>query len=74
MRMPITLLQLAQMVVGLFLVTRAWVFQHYEGGCATAYQHGYFVAMYVMYGSYFILFAHFFYQSYVANAAKSKKH
>lgn len=72
MRMPITLLQLAQMITGLFLVTRAWWYQRHGGGCAAAYGQGYFRTMYLMYGSYFLLFAHFFYQAYVAKTERRR--
>jgi elongation of very long chain fatty acids protein 6 len=60
----ITSLQIAQMVVGMYLVFEVRRFLNDSEGCAGVTRPGNRAAL-VMYGSYFILFAKFFLESYV---------
>lgn len=69
----ITVFQLAQMVLGLFVTfssLAAFNYQTEETPCAI--EKDTFIPCFMMYGSYFLLFLHFFIQRYVAKKTKSK--
>jgi len=64
--MLITLLQLSQMVMGVFINVYAWYVKSREGseGACLVQSHHIHLAL-IMYASYFLLFANFFYAAYV---------
>jgi elongation of very long chain fatty acids protein 6 len=67
----ITVLQIAQMVVGMYLVFEARRFINSPTGCSGVGLPGNRAAL-IMYGSYFILFAKFFLESYVYKTGKKR--
>jgi elongation of very long chain fatty acids protein 6 len=67
----ITTLQITQMVVGMYLVFEARRFLNDSEGCVGVARPGNRAAL-VMYGSYFILFAKFFLESYVYKTATKR--
>lgn len=72
--MVITFLQLAQMVWGLVIVVLAYMAYSSGRQCLTHYRNITFALL--LYLSYFILFAHFFYKAYIVKAppVHAKKH
>lgn len=65
----ITSLQILQMFMGAVVVILAYTWRQ-EHGCHTTMEH--FVWSIVLYMAYFILFVHFFYQTYVMPKVKAK--
>lgn len=65
----ITSLQILQMLMGATVVTLAYTWSQ-ESGCHTTAEHLFWFV--VLYTSYFILFAHFFYQAYIMPKVKDK--
>ena len=61
-RMSVTSLQIVQMVIGLVVTISVLVIKHNGGDCHQTYSNA--AAAVLMYGSYFVLFIHFFYQQY----------
>jgi elongation of very long chain fatty acids protein 6 len=76
MRMPITALQLTQMMIGIFVTLLAYLFDSDPSvGCSKAYKNsGFFVFCACMYGSYFVLFLKLYLDSYVFKTRKSHSH
>eukprot|EP01062_Namystynia_karyoxenos_P013549 TRINITY_DN14889_c0_g1_i1.p1 TRINITY_DN14889_c0_g1~~TRINITY_DN14889_c0_g1_i1.p1 ORF type:complete len:322 (+),score=114.01 TRINITY_DN14889_c0_g1_i1:98-967(+) len=69
LRILVTTCQLLQMAGGVTIgILTAW-YTH-QGGCSRTYDTRYFVFCWSMYGSYFLLFAHLFYASYIAKTRK----
>jgi len=61
-RMSVTSLQILQMAVGLVVSTCVFVIKHSGGDCHQSNSNA--AAAILMYGSYLVLFAHFFYKQY----------
>jgi elongation of very long chain fatty acids protein 6 len=73
LRLPITSLQLGQMVMGVALTVAAYEYSNRDGGCSPSYAESHFFEFCgALYGSYFVLFAHLFYKSYVSGTGKKK--
>ena len=72
-RSLITLLQLAQMVVGVSITALSYYYSNHTGGCSPTYDDTYFITCGVMYSSYLILFLNLFLQSYVLKTRKKSK-
>jgi hypothetical protein len=74
MRMPITSMQLSQMVVGCVIVMYSYYQAYYTPeGCSKSYTAThYFVLCFGIYGSYFVLFAQLFYNSYIKKKSPKK--
>lgn len=71
MAMVITLTQIAQMIMGAYVVWYSYHIKSVGKPCNmsyTAYVYGL-----IMYISYFVLFAHFFYKSYFSSSGKRKQ-
>ena len=66
----ITLLQLAQMVVGIFVTVRAVLYQ--AGGLDCRVNKTNSVLGLAMYSSYFLLFGKLFFENYVLKRSKAK--
>jgi hypothetical protein len=73
MRMPITTLQLMQMMVGMYVTLLAYFYDTDPSvGCSKTYKNsGFFTFCAFMYGSYFVLFLKLFLDSYVFKTRKS---
>lgn len=69
--MLITLLQLTQMVVGCWINVKAWQYKQNGETCQVSEEN--LKVSLVMYGTYFILFAHFFLGSYVFKSSARRK-
>ncbi|XP_037661275.1 elongation of very long chain fatty acids protein 3 [Choloepus didactylus] len=67
--MVITSLQILQMFLGAIFGILTYIWRQ-EKGCHTTAQHFFWSSM--LYATYFILFAHFFYQSYIMPKIKGK--
>ena len=71
--MLITSMQLSQMVVGVFINVKAYFYLNQGHQCATSYTIIFWA--FLMYASYLVLFAHFFYSAYLKpRPSKSKGH
>ena len=68
--MIITMLQLSQMVIGCWINLQAW--QYKESGEICLVTDENLKVSLIMYGTYFLLFAHFFLGSYILNARRGK--
>ncbi|CAF2187322.1 unnamed protein product [Rotaria magnacalcarata] len=68
--MIITLLQLIQMVVGCFINIKAWQYKKYGESCQVTDEN--LKVSFVMYGTYFVLFAQFFLGSYIVKKSHGK--
>ena len=69
--MIITLLQLTQMVVGCWINIKAWQYKQNGETCQVTDEN--LKVSIAMYGTYFLLFAHFFLGSYIFKTKKTKK-
>ena len=76
MRLPITALQLFQMLLGIFVTLLAYFYEADPStGCSESYKNsGFFMFCACMYGSYFLLFFKLFLDSYVFKTRKSHSH
>jgi hypothetical protein len=71
LRQPITLMQLSQMAVGVYVTYLAWGYQSSEKECSRSYtDSGFFLFCGVMYLSYFLLFLKLYIDNYVLRKAK----
>ncbi len=69
--MTVTLLQLTQMVIGCWINLKAWQYKKNGEVCQVTDEN--LKVSLVMYGTYFLLFAHFFLGSYIYKSPRSKK-
>jgi len=69
--MSITILQLSQMVIGILVNSHAYSMKMKGTECDVSMHHLHMAV--VMYGSYFVLFAHFFRKAYFDAPKKSSK-
>ncbi|CAF1111411.1 unnamed protein product [Adineta steineri] len=67
--MIVTLLQLSQMVIGCWINLKAWQYKQNGETCQVTDEN--LKVSLVMYGTYFILFAHFFLGSYIFKSSKT---
>ncbi|CAF4656758.1 unnamed protein product [Rotaria sp. Silwood1] len=68
--MIVTLLQLIQMVIGCFINIKAWEYKKYGESCQVTDEN--LKVSFVMYGTYFVLFAQFFFGSYIFKKSHGK--
>jgi elongation of very long chain fatty acids protein 6 len=68
--MTVTLLQLTQMVIGCWINLKAWQYKKNGEVCQVTDEN--LKVSLVMYGTYFLLFAHFFLGSYIFKSSRSK--
>lgn len=75
LRMPITVLQLTQMVFGVVATLMAYYYQEFDvRGCSKRYPNSNFFAYCgLLYFSYFVLFAKLFVDNYIKKKAKASK-
>ncbi|KRY69240.1 putative fatty acid elongation protein 3 [Trichinella pseudospiralis] len=66
--MGITILQITQMVIGCFVVITAYMVKQSGKFCQQTFSNLYF--SFLIYASYFLLFAHFFYRTYLKSHRK----
>jgi len=67
--LTVTTMQLAQMVAGCVIALNSYYIKTYtQRSCQQSYSNLYFSAS--IYGSYFLLFAHFFYKAYLCRSGK----
>jgi elongation of very long chain fatty acids protein 6 len=66
----ITLLQLIQMIIGCIVNIAAFNYKEQRYSCATSYAN--IILSLIMYASYLILFAHFFYMNYLRKDSMKK--
>jgi elongation of very long chain fatty acids protein 6 len=69
--MIITLLQLTQMIIGCWINLKAWEYKKNREMCQVTDEN--LKVSLAMYGTYFLLFAHFFLGSYICKSSRSKK-
>ena len=73
MRLPITTLQLSQMVSGVALTVAAYTYSEQPESCSPTYvDSGFFPFCTALYGSYLVLFAKLFADNYIFKANKKK--
>lgn len=73
MRQPITSMQLLQMVVGVGVTVTAYVFDGDAKGCSRTYREsGFFTFCLVLYGSYMLLFAKLYYDTYIGGSRQRR--
>lgn len=77
LRKPITSIQLLQMVAGVTITALAYTYSYYGdgngvgGGCSSTYvTSGFFTFCFVLYGSYMVLFAKLYYDSYLSTKSR----
>ena len=70
--MIITLLQLTQMIIGCWVNLQAWQYKKNGEECQVTDEN--LKVSLIMYGTYFLLFAHFFAGSYIYKAKRAAKH
>jgi hypothetical protein len=66
--MSITILQVMQMIVGLYVNMSAYLFKVQGMPCSVSYDNIY--ASFTMYASYFLLFLNFFHKAYISSQSK----
>ncbi|KRZ85572.1 putative fatty acid elongation protein 3 [Trichinella sp. T8] len=66
--MGITILQITQMVIGCFVAITAYMVKQSGKSCQQTFSNLYF--SFLIYASYFLLFAHFFYRTYLKSHQK----
>jgi hypothetical protein len=69
--MIITLLQLSQMIIGCWINLKAWEYKKNGDMCQVTDEN--LKVSLVMYGTYFLLFAQFFFGSYIFKRSRSQK-
>ncbi len=69
--MIITLLQSTQMIIGCWINLKAWEYKKNNEMCQVTDEN--LKVSFVMYGTYFVLFAHFFLGSYIFKSSCGKK-
>ncbi|CAG0913889.1 unnamed protein product [Notodromas monacha] len=68
--MSITILQVLQMIVGIYVNASAYAFKRQGMPCSVSYDN--MNASFAMYSSYFLLFLNFFYRAYLCKGNKDK--
>lgn len=69
--MIITLLQLSQMIIGCYINLQAWQYKKNGEMCQVSDEN--LKVSLIMYGTYFLLFAHFFLGSYIFKTKRATK-
>jgi len=69
--MIVTLLQLTQMIIGCWINLKAWQYKNNGEMCQVTDEN--LKVSLVMYGTYFLLFAHFFLGSYIFKSSSRGK-
>ncbi len=69
--MIITLLQLSQMIIGCWINLQAWQYKKNGEMCQVSDEN--LKVSLIMYGTYFLLFAHFFLGSYIYKSKRANK-